>query len=90
MRVEFDSSAFAKQWNPGPDEAKLGSATIPFFHRLEELHKNARSFPMAQRFPQLAHAIEAGVLRTIDTDEEVEAIAADMQRDALKAWTEAK
>jgi catechol 2,3-dioxygenase-like lactoylglutathione lyase family enzyme len=26
VRVEFDSVAFAKQWNPGLDEAKLGSA----------------------------------------------------------------
>ena len=34
VRVEFDSIAFAKQWNPGLDEAKLGSATIPFFHVL--------------------------------------------------------
>jgi uncharacterized glyoxalase superfamily protein PhnB len=32
VRVELDSVAFAKQWNPGLDEAKLGSATIPFFH----------------------------------------------------------
>src|SRR5687767_14275819 len=31
VQVEFDSVAFAKQWNPGLDEAKLGSATIPFF-----------------------------------------------------------
>jgi uncharacterized glyoxalase superfamily protein PhnB len=31
MRVEFDSVAFAKQWNPGLDESKLGSATIPIF-----------------------------------------------------------
>ena len=32
VRVEFDSIAFAKQWNPGLDEAKLGSAVIPIFH----------------------------------------------------------
>ena len=32
VRVEFDSIAFAKQWNPGLDKAKLGSATMPFFH----------------------------------------------------------
>jgi uncharacterized glyoxalase superfamily protein PhnB len=32
VRVEFDSIAFAKQWNPGLHEAKLGSATLPFFH----------------------------------------------------------
>ena len=31
-RVDFDSVAFAKQWNPGLDEAKLGSAVIPIFH----------------------------------------------------------
>jgi uncharacterized glyoxalase superfamily protein PhnB len=32
MRIEFDSIAFAKQWNPGLDESNLGSATILFFH----------------------------------------------------------
>src|SRR2546428_14093415 len=32
VHVEFDSVAFAKQWNPELDEAKLGSAGIPFFH----------------------------------------------------------
>ena len=32
VRVEFDSVAFAKQWNPGLDESKLGSAMIPIFH----------------------------------------------------------
>jgi uncharacterized glyoxalase superfamily protein PhnB len=32
VRVEFDSVAFAKQWNPGLDEARLGSAAILMFH----------------------------------------------------------
>jgi catechol 2,3-dioxygenase-like lactoylglutathione lyase family enzyme len=32
VRVDFDSVAFAKQWNPGLDETKLGSAMIPIFH----------------------------------------------------------
>ena len=32
MQVEFDSIAFAKQWNPALDEAKLGSSTLPFCH----------------------------------------------------------
>jgi uncharacterized glyoxalase superfamily protein PhnB len=32
VRVEFDSVAFAKEWNPGLDETKLGSAAILFFH----------------------------------------------------------
>jgi catechol 2,3-dioxygenase-like lactoylglutathione lyase family enzyme len=31
VQVEFDSVAFAKQWNPGLDEAKLGTAALPFF-----------------------------------------------------------
>ncbi len=32
VQVEFDSLAFAKQWNPGLDETKLGIAALPFFH----------------------------------------------------------
>jgi predicted lactoylglutathione lyase len=32
VRVELDSVAFAKQWNPGLDESKLGSAVLPIFH----------------------------------------------------------
>jgi catechol 2,3-dioxygenase-like lactoylglutathione lyase family enzyme len=32
VRVELDSVAFAKQWNPGLDETRLGSAVIPIFH----------------------------------------------------------
>ncbi len=35
VQVEFDSLAFAKQWNPGLDEAKLGSAAFPFFRVTE-------------------------------------------------------
>jgi uncharacterized glyoxalase superfamily protein PhnB len=32
VRVELDSVAFAKQWNPALDEARLGAAVLPFFH----------------------------------------------------------
>jgi catechol 2,3-dioxygenase-like lactoylglutathione lyase family enzyme len=45
VRVDFDSVAFAKQWNPGLDEAKLGSAVLPMFHvssRAEVDHVHAR------------------------------------------------
>ena len=31
VRVELDSVAFARQWNPGLDEARLGSAVMPMF-----------------------------------------------------------
>jgi uncharacterized glyoxalase superfamily protein PhnB len=32
VRVELDSVAFAKQWNPGLDETKLGCGVLVFFH----------------------------------------------------------
>jgi uncharacterized glyoxalase superfamily protein PhnB len=32
VRVELDSVAFAKRWNPGLDEARLGGGVIPIFH----------------------------------------------------------
>ena len=43
VRVEFDSVAFAKQWNPGLDAARLGSAAIAFFfvasrQEVDEIH----------------------------------------------------
>ncbi|WP_433574809.1 VOC family protein [Nocardia brasiliensis] len=32
VHVEFDSVAFAKQWNPLLDESRLGTTVLPFFH----------------------------------------------------------
>ncbi|MGE0872560.1 MAG: VOC family protein [Kofleriaceae bacterium] len=32
VHVALDSVAYAKQWNPGFDESRLGSATTAFFH----------------------------------------------------------
>jgi predicted lactoylglutathione lyase len=32
VHVDLDSVAFAKQWNPGLDETKLGSGMMPIFH----------------------------------------------------------
>lgn len=63
------------------------NATIPFFKQLPKLHENARSFPLDRRFPDLAHAIEQGVLRAIDTDDPVESILSDVQREAMKVWS---
>jgi len=59
---------------------------IPFFKQLPALHENARSFPIDRRFPKLAHAIEAGVLRAIDTNDPVDAISRDMQKQAAAVW----
>ncbi|MCS7034200.1 MAG: extracellular solute-binding protein, partial [Phycisphaerae bacterium] len=62
------------------------NARIPFFRRLPELHQNARSFPVDRRFPELAHAIERGVLRAIETEDTIEQIAAAMQEHAQRVW----
>jgi multiple sugar transport system substrate-binding protein len=63
------------------------NAAIPFFSQLPALHKNARSFPVDRRFPALAHAIERGVLRAIDTPDGADAIMKDVQREAEAAWS---
>jgi len=62
------------------------NAQIPFFRQLPELHANARSFPVDRRFPDLAHAIERGVLRAIDTNDPPEAILSAMQHEAERIW----
>jgi catechol 2,3-dioxygenase-like lactoylglutathione lyase family enzyme len=52
VRVELDSVAFAKQWNPGLDETKLGSAAILFFHvasREDVDHVHARVLAAGHR-----------------------------------------
>src|SRR5439155_11706601 len=69
-------------WNDAEVNAK-----IPFFRELTALHENARSFPVDRRFPLLAHAIESGVIRAIDTDEPVESILRDLQSSAVAAWS---
>jgi multiple sugar transport system substrate-binding protein len=60
---------------------------IPFFADLPEIHRHARSFPVDRRFPSLAHAIERGVTRAIETDDSTQAIMSQMQLDAIAAWT---
>src|SRR5207302_7704920 len=62
------------------------NAKIPFFRQLPTLHENARSFPVDRRFPKLANSIEQAVLRAIDTDEPIESILRDVQRQAIDAW----
>jgi multiple sugar transport system substrate-binding protein len=62
------------------------NAQIPFFRQLAALHENARSFPVDRRFPALAHAIERGVLRAIDTNDAAETILRDLQSEAVAAW----
>jgi hypothetical protein len=59
---------------------------IPFFSSLPGLHEAARSFPVDVRFERLTHVIEAAVLRTLRTDDPIDAILFDAQRRAQLAW----
>lgn len=66
VRVEFDRIAFAMQWNTGLDEAKLGAATIPFFHvavRGEVDRVQARVMPGVQEPKGARGRILGGAVR---------------------------
>ena len=40
---------------------------IPFYHRLGELHKNARELPATEKWPQIASLIEELITRVVQT-----------------------
>jgi multiple sugar transport system substrate-binding protein len=56
--------------------------TIPFYHRLAELHQYARELPSSQHWPQLAHIIDGAVQRALDTDAPTGAILRAAQTEA--------
>lgn len=68
-------------WN----DPEVNSA-IPFFRALPQLHANARSFPVDERFERVTHLIESAVLRAIRTNDPVEQILRDVQLAAVVAW----
>jgi len=68
-------------WN----DPEVNSA-IPFFRALPQLHTNARSFPVDERFERVTHLIESAVLRAIRTNDPVEQILRDVQLAAVVAW----
>lgn len=56
-------------WN----DSKI-NATVPFYHKLEPLHTIARSLPRRADWSVFASVIDAVVLATINTDEQIRSI----------------
>jgi len=48
------------------------NAIIPYYHKLEQLHQNARSLPQKASWTQIAKIIDEVVLQAINTDTPVE------------------
>ncbi len=44
------------------------NSIIPYYHKLEQLHQNARSLPQKSTWAQIAHIIDEVVLQAINTD----------------------
>lgn len=55
--------------------------TVPYYHRLEELHRNARTLPRKANWSRLAEVIDRVVLETINTERPVEEILSEAQRE---------
>ena len=89
VRVEFDSVAFAKQWNPGLDEAKLGSAVIPIFHvtsREEVDRVHARVIAAGHRSQKAPEDAFWGARYAIVEDPDGNAIGIMSPRDPARAY----
>lgn len=54
--------------------------TIPYYHRLEQLHQSAKSLPMVSTWSQIAKIIDEVVLRAIGTDIPSAQLLAEGQR----------
>lgn len=63
------------------------NTTIPFYHMLEPIHKNAREFPRLSNWAQLAEIIDQLVLNTINTERPIAELVQEAQQavDALFA-----
>jgi multiple sugar transport system substrate-binding protein len=48
------------------------NAAIPFYHRIEQLHANAREIPQRADWPRIASIIDTLVTATITTNTPVE------------------
>ena len=57
----------------------------PYYHRLEELHRDARTLPRKANWAQLAEVIDRLVLETINTDRPVEEILREAQQE-IRQW----
>jgi multiple sugar transport system substrate-binding protein len=56
------------------------NAVIPYYHKLEQLHENARSLPQKSNWSQIAKVIDEVVLAAINTEEPIAKLLADGQQ----------
>jgi multiple sugar transport system substrate-binding protein len=56
------------------------NAIIPYYHKLEQLHANARSLPQKSNWSQIAKVIDEVVLAAINTEEPVAKLLANGQQ----------
>jgi multiple sugar transport system substrate-binding protein len=68
--------------------AKQVNDVIPYYHRLEELHENARDLPRMTNWSGLAEVIDRMMLDVIQTEETIAVITERAQR-AARAWQNA-
>lgn len=54
---------------------------VPYYHRLEELHRNARTLPRKARWAELAAVIDRMVVDVISTNRPIEEIQQQAQRE---------
>lgn len=52
---------------------------VPYYHKLEELHKNTRSLPRKSNWSDIADVIDALVLKVINTSEDIKTILDEAQ-----------
>ena len=56
------------------------NATIPFYHRMAELIRSARTLPRSEQLPRLAHIVDEAVQKALATDEPTSSILAVAQQ----------
>ncbi len=56
---------------------------VPYYSRLEQLHQNAREMPRMSEWPNVAHVIDAMMLRAMNTNDSIRIILQDGQ-DAME------
>jgi multiple sugar transport system substrate-binding protein len=61
---------------------KQVNAVIPYYHRLEEIHENARDLPRMTNWSTLAEVVDRMMLDAIETEEPIAAITARAQKTA--------
>ena len=55
------------------------NTTVPYYHKLEKLHKNTRSLPRKNNWSEIANVIDQLVLEVIDTSDDIKTILNEAQ-----------